>query len=277
VSGATTTALDSRLGEIDRNGSCVIEGLIPAERCAEIRRRVAAVVAREGHRYSPPKAIGFVPGVINHEQSFVPHLADERLLELVETLLGRHVRISFTSAIVNLPGNARGDWHADWPFNQRNAGHVPTPYPDAVMHVTTLWMLSPFTKENGGTLVLPGSHRRRTNPTGADCDIDPQQVLDGEQHVVGTAGSVLVMDSRLWHATAPNRTDEPRVALAVRYAPWWLNLEVLRPGSEQRKQMVDEPGESDNEVPAVPRKVFERLPQKVKPLYRHWLAHEAGP
>jgi hypothetical protein len=62
------------------------------------------------------------------------------------------------------------------------------------------------------------------------------------------------------------------VALAVRYAPWWLNLEVLRPESGERKRMCDESGRSDNLVPSIRRDVFESLPSNVQPLYRHWLA-----
>jgi hypothetical protein len=35
--------------------------------------------------------------------------------------------------------------------------------------------------------------------------------------------------------------------------------------------MCDEAGATDNIVPSIRRDVYERLPQKVKPLYRHWL------
>jgi len=79
------------------------------------------------------------------------------------------------------------------------------------------------------------------------------------------------MDSRLWHATAPNHTDKPRVALAVRYAPWWLNLDVLRPESDERRRMCDEAGATDNIVPSIHSDVYEQLPPEVQPLYRHWI------
>lgn len=263
---------DRHLLELQINGYCVLRDVIPANRCAEVRRNVAAAVERHRSGYgTAPQKVGFVPGVINHDQSFAEFLADERLLSLVTRVLGRHVRISFTSAIINEPGNARGEWHADWPFNQKNAGHVPAPYPDVAMHLTTLWMLSPFEAANGGTLIVPGSHRHATNPTAPAGRIDPQAPFPGETNATGPAGSVLVMDSRLWHATAPNSTGEPRVALAVRYAPWWLNLEVLRPESEERRRMCDESGLNENVVPSLRRDVYDKLPAKVQPLYRHWV------
>ncbi len=263
--------LDDCLQQIKTDGFCILDSVIPADHCAEVRERVVAAVGRQRKHYpDAPANVGFTPSIINHDQSFAEYLADEMLLGLAGRLLGEHTRISFTSAIINEPGNDRGSWHADWPFNQKNAGHIPAPYPDAVMHLTTLWMLSSFGAKNGGTLVLPRSHKEPTNPTAAGGP-DPDTKFAEEINVCGSAGSVLVMDSRLWHATAPNRTDQPRVALAVRYAPWWLNLEVLRPDSDERKRMCDEVGATDNVVPSIRAEVYERLPRQVQPLYRHWV------
>ena len=253
---------------LDRRGFCILPEVIPPQSVADIRQEVLTVVA--AHRVEPaPPQVGFVPGLINHSQCFAPYLVEPRLAALLTACLGAHLRISFTSAIVNEPGNQRGGWHADWPFNQTNAGHIPAPYPDLRMHVTTLWMLSPFSAENGGTLVVPASHRRNSNPT-ADTGCDVHQPLPEETRITGEAGSVLVMDSRLWHATAPNQTQEPRVALAIRYAPWWLNLEVLRPDSAERRRMCSESGQDDNRVPSVPNEVYSKLPGTVQPLFQHW-------
>ena len=252
-------------------GFCVLDQIVPADRCAALRKRITSVVQRETDKYTSPTHVGFLPSVVNHDPSFAEYLADARLLELVRALLGHGVRISFTSAIINEPGNQRGKWHADWPFNQNNAGHIPAPYPDAVMHLTTLWMLSPFSANNGGTFVVPGSHRQQTNPTDVGCQVMPDETTATEIQIEGSEGSVLVMDSRLWHATAPNSTGESRVALAVRYAPWWLNTEVLRPGSLERDRLVEETGKQDNQVPSIRADVFQQLPGTVKPLYRHWL------
>ncbi len=265
--------IECELLHLGLDGWCVLEGVIPAERVDAVRESVEVTVAAHRRPDAPP-GIGFVPGLIGLEQSFAPYLADRRLLAIAEALLGQHVRISYTSAIVNHPGNARGGWHADWPFNQNNAGHITAPYPDAVMHLTTLWMLSPFTFENGATLIVPGSHRSKDNPTGPN-GVDPLAPYPTEMQITGTAGSVLVFDSRLWHTSAPNHSDRSRVGLAVRYAPWWLNLDVLMPGSDERARMVDEPGLKDNAVPPVPPEVYETLPDDVKPLYRHWVRESA--
>ena len=250
------------------DGWCVIEDVIPDDKVDAVRQSILATV--EEHRVADPRQhLGKVSGVINHNQSFAPYLADERLLGLCSALLGEHVRVSFTTCLVTYPASPRGEWHADWPFNQHNAGHIPAPYPDAVAHLTTIWMLTPFTLDSG-TLIVSGSHRTSNNPSG-DNGVDADAPYPTETRVTGAAGSVLVMDSRLWHSISPNLEPEPRVAVIVRFAPWWLNLDVLRPDSDERRRLVDEAGLNDNLVPPVPTEVFEQLPDAVRPLFRHWV------
>ena len=257
-----------RLG-MQLDGWCILENIIPQEALEEIRNQVT--VSTNLHRNpNAHQNVAHVSGVLKYNQSLAPYLTDSRLFNLVESLLGKNFRISFTSATINEPGNARGGWHADWPFNQRNAGHVPAPYPDTVMHLTTIWMLSSFSGENGGTLIVPGSHRASNNPTG-DIGVAPNEPYPTELNVTGEAGSVLVMDSRLWHATAANTAGDPRVAVVVRFAPWWLNLNILMPGSGDRKKLVDETSKNENVIPALPQSVYNNLPDELKSLVYHWV------
>ena len=57
--------------------------------------------------------------------------------------------------------------------------------------------------------------------------------------------------------------------MIVRYAPWWLNLDPLRPGTIDREDIVDATGGVNAEVPSLPASVFERLPEEVKGLLRY--------
>ena len=253
------------------DGFCLLEGVIPSDACEQIGKRLIAVAQHRRLEKLVSEYVSFVPGLINYDQSFVPYVADRRVLALAEQLLGPQVRISFTSALINEPGKRRTIWHADWPFNQNNACHLPTPYPDRIMHMTALLMISPFTEENGGTLIVPGSHRSSSNPTDKSLGIDPVLPYPNEFRVTGSAGSMVLFDSRLWHCPPGNPSETPRVAVGLRYAPWWLNLEALDPDSDLRKQMVIEPGLSENVVPRITRDVYKSLPENIQPLFRHWV------
>ena len=257
------STINEAVQDVRRVGWCVLKNIIPAAEAERIGRRVLRVAAevREG--------VGQTLGLINFDQSFAPYLADPRILGLAEAFFGPFVRISETAAVVNHPRNPRGYWHADWPFNQGFAVRIQAPYPDTLLHLGTLWSLTPFSPSTGGTWILPGSHRQPDNPTGK-LALAPKRPCPGEVQVSAAAGSVIAYDSRLWHATATNRSQQARVALAIRYAPWWLNLQGLMRGTPDYQASLAT-GRIPVHIPAVPPSVFQRLPAKAKPLFAHWV------
>ncbi len=257
------------LMHLEIDGWCVIEGVIPEEKVAQIRQEIEAVTAAQGVSRTYQGVVSAYD-ILGDLPTFVPHISDARVLNVAENWFGPHARISFTSTLITHPGNDRGRWHADWPYNQEKPGHIEPPYPDFSVQLSSLWMISDFTEENGGTWIVPGSHRVSNNPTG-DIGVPLFEPYPTEMNATGRAGSVMLFDSRLWHATATNHSDGPRVGMVVRYIPWWFNAEILMPGSEERRRMVDEPGLKENEMPAVEPEVYEGLPEAVKPLYRHWV------
>ena len=283
-------ALENALHRLRLDGFCVLEGVIPADKVDAIRDEVIATQAAHnaefeailaktrasGHRVGA-QGVGGLRQIINYTQSFAPYLADRKLMEIVEALFGDYARISCTDCVVNHPGNERGYWHADWPYNQTNASNIPAPYPDALLHLSTIWMLTPFSAQTGGTLTVPGSHRSDDNPSAAGMShIDRDAPYPTETNVCGRAGDVLLYDSRLWHAVAPNTSDRPRAALIVRYAPWWLNLTPTMIGTPEHTRMVVETGGKNYESAPIKAEVFESLPDDVKPLYRHWVEDRAA-
>ena len=276
---------EEKLHQLKMNGYCVLEGIIPDDKIDEVRKSVVAAQAvhhekaeaelaktrSRGHRVGV-QGVANMRGVINETQTFAPYLADERIMALTDALFGSHARISCTDCVINYPGNERGYWHADWPYNQTNATHIPAPYPDTIMHLSTIWMLTPFGPETGGTYIIPGSHRTDDNPSAAGiAGIDPDAPYPTETQVSGSAGSVLLYDSRLWHAVPPNRSDKPRVAIIIRYAPWWLNLNPTQAGNPEHTQIVIETDGKNYDSPLIRSDVYNSLPDNVKPLYRHWV------
>ena len=82
---------------------------------------------------------------------------------------------------------------------------------------------------------------------------------------------MFLYDSRLWHSVADNKSGTPRVAISVRYAPWWLNLDVQREGHPDHMRIVVETDGKDSINPLIPARVFESFPDGVNPLFRHWV------
>jgi len=260
-----TSAATTTLEILNRDGFCVVEQVIPRDEVEVVRNSVAASVRK--HSSLPPPQ-GYVTGFLRVNQAMAPYLAHPKIMRIVKVLFGDHARISMLTGAINAPGIKRGWMHADWPYNQKNRSHVQAPYPDIVMNLVTMWMLSDYTIENGGTVVLPGSHREDRSP-GIDKDLDPDGHYDGEVQLQGSAGDVGVFDARTWHAIAPNTGDSERVGVIARYAPWWLNLNPLVPGTRDRRQIVEDHGGTDPKVEKLSESIYNRLPEAVQPLVYH--------
>lgn len=116
-------------------------------------------------------------------------LVDERLLGLVEAVLGPDFQISGVAAMRPGPGDRRQRMHQD-------DGHYPIPRPHPPLILNTLIALDPFTAESGATEVVPGSHRLL-----GPVDPDAPTVT-----VEMPLGALLLWEGALWHRGGGNST-----------------------------------------------------------------------
>ncbi|TDY24717.1 phytanoyl-CoA dioxygenase PhyH [Paraburkholderia sp. BL6665CI2N2] len=76
--------------------------------------------------------------------------------------------------------------------------------------VNALVMLDDFTLANGATHILSHSQNLQQQPT-------DEHFYAQAARATGKRGSVLLFDSRMWHATGRNTTDAPRRALTLTF------------------------------------------------------------
>ena len=65
------------------------------------------------------------------------------------------------------------------------------------------WILDDFTEEVGATRIVPGSYHYQRNPGLSDTDAETG-VGRNTVPVEAPAGSIFVMDGKVWHQTGPN-------------------------------------------------------------------------
>mgnify|MGYP001309908784 CR=1 FL=1 len=105
-----------------------------------------------------------------------------------------------------------------------------------------LIMMNGMTFENGGTMVVPGSHLFGRHP---------EKELDTEIKPIaaeGPPGCAIITDGRLWHGTGANITEEPRIAIIItfcgpQYRPqenytYGLKKEVLKKLNDFQKELL---------------------------------------
>ncbi|KKY26998.1 putative phytanoyldioxygenase [Phaeomoniella chlamydospora] len=129
--------------------------------------------------------------LINKGREFHDLLEHPLIDEIVPEFLGDHALIHSYSANIARPGNVPMMLHTDQVAIQ-------PPMRNIAFGLNIMWFLTDVTEKNGGTRVFPGSH---LGPIAPD---DPFNI-DGTIAAEGPAGTALVFESRLWHATGPNR------------------------------------------------------------------------
>ncbi len=119
---------------------------------------------------------------------------------------------------------------------------------------------------NGGLQVVPGSHRLPTGWSGS-CTPDlirpwESALRAGLETVQARAGSAVVYDTRLLHASPANLTEVPRVALVCAVAPRSARLIHVVATSRRRRRLhaVDESFFVDNHPHDVERSMPDRWP-----------------
>ncbi len=124
------------------------------------------------------------------------------MLAAIAHVLGGDVKLSSLNSRAALPGQGAQALHADW------SGPVPE---GAYLVCNSIWLLDPFTEENGATRVVPGSHRTGTVPS--EAMPEPSAQHPQEVQLLAPAGTVVVFNSHTWHGGTRNNSDAPRRAL----------------------------------------------------------------
>jgi ectoine hydroxylase-related dioxygenase (phytanoyl-CoA dioxygenase family) len=148
----------------------------------------AGVANKDGGPHSPNQRIWTL---INKGQEFLDLLEHPLIDKIVPDFLGEHALIHSFSANIARPGNDAMMLHTDQIAIQ-------PPIRSLAFGLNIMWYLTDITEENGATRVFPGSH------IGAIAPNNPFDI-SGTVPAAAPAGSALVFESRLWHATGMNK------------------------------------------------------------------------
>lgn len=191
---------------VKERGWVVIDHLVPQDLVVRMARDIDIAYPRCRAIQQRNGISGITEYTVHHlvgqERSFLEYLEGQYVDDyLRQHFSGPFILNSFGGAI-NMK-SSRNYAHAI----HRDVRTFTQGYP---LLVNTLVMLDDFTRANGATYVLSGSHHLEERPS------DEYFAAHAEQ-VLGTAGSVLIFDSNIWHAAADNQTDAPRRSVTPMY------------------------------------------------------------
>ncbi len=235
---------DADRRQLDELGYLVLPGLMPPELLERLRRRVDELFAEEGanagSEFKQEPGARRLANLVNKGRVFEEVILTPEVLEAMAHVLGPKFKLSSLNVRSADPHSPVDQpLHADSAAIADDSGY---------WVCNSVWMLDDFTAQNGATRMVPGSHRWGALPPPEMYDPHPQQEL-----VTGKAGTVVIMNSHMWHGGTANRTAKPRRAMHVYYTradkpqqQWqkkWLSAGVqARLGPEARRILaLDDP------------------------------------
>lgn len=152
------------------------------------------------------KRFGRLLALSPHSQAFIRH---ELILAIVNQILRPYcstIQLNLTQALEVHPGSRAQVPHRDQDMWAGPKGEVE-------YLVNVMWPFTPYTRENGATMLWPDSHRQQDQML-----LDPQDRLDAEME----PGSVLLFLGSTLHNAGENSSDMIRRGMIVSYCLGWL-------------------------------------------------------
>lgn len=218
--------LDRCREEFWDNGFLVLPGVLSPEECARYikimdRLDETVTVGARGRPRQPGDRLE-LRSLVKKEPAFLELVDRPDVLTILAYLLGYNIQLGNSHAFIR-PGYEEDTdatrqglfgWHRDL---MRTAAPVNGRYPHLATRVG--YFFTPADKPRMGSLYLvPGSHRVAGRPAWNRATDKPY----GMYELLIEAGSAVLFDNRLWHATAPNYSSVARKNLYMEYAQRWM-------------------------------------------------------
>lgn len=209
---------DVHAAEIRERGYTVIRDFLDADGLARFREGLAPFV---GRRHGRNDFEGFkterVYTLVARGQIFEDLTEDPRLLAILDRFLQPGYLLTASQSIQINPGETAQDLHTDDGFYRQ-------PRPRPPLSITVIGAIDDFTRENGCTEVIPGSHL--WGDPGAEGR--PNDPAEWEKMLVPMeipAGACFVMAGTCIHRGGANRSDGPRLGFTNQYCQPWCRTQ----------------------------------------------------
>ena len=200
------------LDDLEANGFCVVEGVLSAAEVTDIREKLLAAAVESNQRGVPTHIPSLDPNdanvrvfnLLDLDPVFLELMERPEAIGFVKALVGDDFIVSNFTANIARPGAKSMHVHSD-------LGIVfPGPWLKP-WSMNVLWCLDDVHQDNGATRYLPGSHLIE------NAEDVPRDMLDDMLSFNAKAGSIIIMDGRLWHTSGENVTENEERAIVFGY------------------------------------------------------------
>ncbi len=210
--------------ELEDQGYTLVPNTLSRDRVQEATRAMLEVYEQErevaqGVETQTEHALA-VHHLFAKHRYFEEFYLNHKVNAVIRGLLGEDMVLTETHARSILPSGGREAKHGFQVHVDREAFSV-LPFQGSSHHypmaVNLAWFLVDFTEDNGATVLWPGTHRLHEVPD-PEADYSDKPVT----RAIGPAGTCVIWDAALWHATGRNTSDHVRHSVLGFYHRRWI-------------------------------------------------------
>jgi len=216
------TQLDSYIEDVRLKGYTIVKNVISSDHVLLLKNKILKIYEQQLTQFNEDALLKInekeiARCLLKYDYTLFRTLVfNETILKIINSLIGQKYVLSLQNAVLNKDKNHhQGSWHRDLPYQNF--------YCNEILSVNALYALDLFSKETGGTCVLPYSMNFSDLPS---VEFLEKNVLQPALE----AGDVLIFNSMLLHRAGQNLNGQQRIS---------VNNQFIRPFIQPQYKFSD--------------------------------------
>ena len=216
------TKLDSHFEELNRSGYTILENVFSKKSCDIAKIKIDKIYKKqieecgnENFLYSINDQ-DVVRALFVYDDFFIKFINNKNIINFLNLCFGCKFILNLQNSPINRAHQSHygSTWHRDLSYQ-----HF---VPSRPIAITILICLDPFTIENGGTHILPFSHKFEEFASN-------NYSKKNEKILCANIGDILIFDSLLYHRAGPNKSNKERKLLVQMYTLPFVKQQINYP------------------------------------------------
>jgi ectoine hydroxylase-related dioxygenase (phytanoyl-CoA dioxygenase family) len=208
--------------KIQQDGYALVENVlnddflnVTKEKMDLVRKLIHDEIGLERLKSAGELSGGVLRDPMYYDRHFFKLLEIPEVLSLVDNLISKTAILHLQNGLIlpsfktNTPSVFQNKFHADIRRTLNNS----------LMAINIMFPIDDYSKKNGGTKIVPGTHQQKTFPT-------QSFIEENEITVECSKGTMIVFDSTLLHAAGKNMSGKSRYAINHIYTPSYMKQQM---------------------------------------------------
>lgn len=209
------------------NGFLVLPSFERQDRCRQMLEELQNAVDSDSESCPDVFDAGMIHNCFLRGEAMLAHLSSQRLRQVTDALLCKNAIVYAYQSSSLRPGQGN--------FGSRVHVDCPRFIPGYRTNLGYVLALHPFTKENGGTWILPGSHMSSEIPELSEFEKVAFQLTC-------ETGDAVFFDGRLVHRAGENLTNQWRHAVTINFCRPFMRSRFDFPNMLRQERWVKDLG-----------------------------------